>query len=122
MYNLRDKNREIDITQRTFTFGVRIVRLSTTIQKRTRNFVIANQILRSGTSIGANVEEAQNCSSKKEFIRTLTIALKEGRETLYWLKLIVESKIIEKEKLDSLIEENIALIKILTSIIKKAKG
>lgn len=81
---------------------------------------ISNQIIRSGTSVGANVEEAQNSASKKEFIHGMTIALKEARETYYWLRLIEKSDILTG--LADLTKENLEIIKILTSSVKKAKS
>lgn len=108
------------IPERTFKFGVKIVKLVYKFPKSSSGFAISSQIIRSGTSIGANVEEAQNASSKKEFVRGITIALKEARETLYWLKIIEESKLVNIN-LKEIISENTEIIKILTSSIKKAK-
>lgn len=91
---------EKDITQRSFQFAVRVVKLckhldSTSGDSRT----LGNQLLRAGTSIGANVEEAQAGQSKADFISKLSIANKEARETLYWLKLLLASEIVEESKL-----------------------
>ena len=77
--------------------------------------------MRSGTSIGANIAEAQNCGTKKDFIHTLTISLKEARETEYWLRIISEVKLAEDDLVSRLITEINELIKILTSIIKRSK-
>ena len=110
-----------DIKERSFWFGVKIVNLVANLPKNTAGFSIGGQIVRSGTSIGANIEEAQNASTKKEFIRSMTIALKEARETEFWLRIILESKLVISENLDSLLEENRELIKILTSIVKNSK-
>jgi four helix bundle protein len=109
------------IPERTFQFASKIIQLSSKLPKSSLGFAISNQIIRSGTSVGANVEEAQNCSTKKEFIRTLTIALKEARETYYWVRLIRESKLIISEELDVVANENVTIIKILTTSVKKAK-
>lgn len=114
--------RIFDIRERTFKFGVRIIKLGLALPKNAAGFAIADQLIRSGTSIGANIEEAQNASSKKEFIRGLTIALKEARETLYWLRMIAEVNLIKGKRLVPLMEENEEIIKILTTIIKKAKN
>ncbi|EKD64956.1 MAG: hypothetical protein ACD_50C00232G0005, partial [uncultured bacterium] len=78
---------KFDITVRCFNFGVDIVRLANKLPKTPAGFAIASQIIRSGTSVGANVVEAQDAISKKEFIRMMFISLKECRETLYWLAL-----------------------------------
>jgi four helix bundle protein len=107
------------IPERTFEFGVKIVELVYKLPRSTSGLAISNQIVRSGTSVGANVEEAQNSGSKKEFIRGMTIALKEARETYYWLRLVEESGVLTG--LSSLKQENLEIIKILTSSVKKAK-
>jgi four helix bundle protein len=80
------------------------------------------QLLRSGTSIGANVAESQEASSKKDFINKLSIALKEARETDYWLKLLKKSLLINEKEFISLIKDCDELIRLLVSIIKKLKG
>ncbi|MCR4305861.1 MAG: four helix bundle protein [Candidatus Daviesbacteria bacterium] len=110
-----------NIRERTLKFSVVIIKLIRTLPKDSSGFAIGNQIIRSGTSVGANVEEAQNCGSRKEFIHTMTIALKEARETEYWLKIINEVKLTDKDLVTSLLNEVNEIIKILTSIIKKTK-
>lgn len=110
-----------DIEERTFQFGVSIVKLAISLPKNVAGYKIGDQVIRSGTSIGANVTEAQNSSTKKEFIHSMTIALKEARETLYWLKIICETNLVTKEVLNNIINENIEIIKILTTIIKNTK-
>ena len=79
------------------------------------------QLLRSGTSIGANVEEAQAGQSKADFVCKMAIALKEARETRYWLRLIRESELAEKDSVDILLKEASELAKILGAIISSAK-
>lgn len=110
-----------DIRERSFQFSVKIVKFILQLPKNTSGIAIGNQVIRSGTSIGANIEEAQNSSSKKEFIRGMTIALKEARETLYWLKLITETGLVSNNELVELLEENEELVKILTVIVKNSK-
>ncbi len=110
----------LTIPGRTFKFGVKIVELVSELPRSSSGFAISSQIVRSGTSVGANVEQAQNAGSKKEFIRGITIALKEVRETHYWLRIIAESGLI-KRNLQALIVENLEIVKILTSSVKKAK-
>lgn len=121
MYKPEKREKVFDIWERSFNFGVRIVKLTINLPKVTAGFVIGNQIIRSGTSIGANIEEAQNAGSKKEFIRAITISLKEARETEYWLRLISETGLIRKERLEKIINEVQELIRILITIIKKSK-
>jgi four helix bundle protein len=82
---------------------------------------LANQLLRSGTSIGANVEEGQGSQSRADFIAKYSIACKEARETNYWLRLLVASEIATDLKLQELIDESNQLIAILTSIIKATR-
>ena len=125
MYNSNSKSKKeskiFDIRDRTFHFGVKIVKLVRSLPRDTAGFAIGNQIIRSGTSIGANVEEAQNCGSRKEFVHTMTISLKEARETEYWLKILNEVKLADKDLIGNLLLEVNELIKILTAIIKKSK-
>ena len=86
-------NAEIKITDRSFNFAVRIVRLCQFLEKQDRvSKTLANQLLRSGTSVGANIEEAQAGQSKADFTAKMSIARKEARETLYWLKLLKKLK------------------------------
>lgn len=120
MYNSAS-NKIFDIKERTFRFGVEVVRLVLTLPRNPAGFAISGQLVRSGTSIGANVIEAQNCGTKKEFTYTLTISLKEARETEYWLKIINEVKLADQDSVNKLLMEVNELIKILTSIIKKSK-
>lgn len=110
-----------DIKKRTFRFSVRIIKLVVNLPKNSVGYAIGNQVIRSGTSIGANIEEAQSAGSRKEFVRGMTIALKEARETDYWLRLIVESETVSLDKMIDIIKENQEIIKILTSIVKKTK-
>ena len=121
MYNLSVGEKIFDIRERSFRFGVRIVKLAVSLPKNAAGFAIGSQIVRSGTGIGANIEETQNAGSKKEFIRGMTIALKEARETEYWSRLIGESGLIPENRLKDLIEENNDILKILITIVKKAK-
>jgi four helix bundle protein len=86
---------ELKITDRSFNFAVRIVKLCKFLEKQGKvSRTLANQLLRSGTSIGANVEEAQAGQSKADFIAKMSIARKESRETHYWLRLLKESETV----------------------------
>lgn len=112
-----------DLGQRTFEFAVRVVNLCQTLNKSPGvSRTLAGQLLRSGTSIGANVEEGQASQSKADFVSKYSIACKEARETHYWLKLLVATEITHKDKLADLIDEADQLIAILTTIIKKTKA
>ena len=111
-----------DIEQRTFQFAVRIVRLVNAIPHTTAGHVMARQLVRSGTSVGANVEEAQGAQSKKDFARRMNIARSEAREVLYWLRLLGETETIKRELLADLAKEADELVRILTTIVKRARG
>ena len=112
-----------DINKRTFDFALRIIKLCQFLNKNyvMENNILAKQLLRSGTSIGANVEEAQAGQSRSDFIHKMAIALKEARETNYWLRLLEASEILPKEKLAELIKESDEIKKILGSIIVSSK-
>jgi len=112
---------KFDITKRCFEFGAQIVKLVNKLPKTPAGFAIANQIIRSGTSIGANTVEAQDASSKKEFIRVMTIALKECRETLYWLALIDKTKLLPVLEIEACLNEGKQIRLILASIVRNAK-
>ncbi|GBE53740.1 hypothetical protein BMS3Bbin14_02242 [bacterium BMS3Bbin14] len=111
-----------DLPERTFEFARRVVKLCQILEQTPGvSRTLANQLLRSGTSIGANVEEGQAGQNKADFIAKYSIACKEARETHYWLRLLVSSEVVKKSKLDDLIDEANQLVAILTTIIKKAK-
>ena len=110
-----------DIAERTFKFAAEIVRFCLNTQQSYTQRTLTGQLLRSGTSIGANVEEAQAGQSKKDFISKLAIARKEARETNYWLRLILETNLAEPEKVKPLIAEATRITKILTAIIKSTE-
>ena len=88
-----------DIKERTFQFGLRIITLSEHLPSTKAGAVLAKQILRSGTSVGANVEEAVAAYSKDDYAYRMGIALKEARETHYWLRLIEGAKMIKEKRL-----------------------
>lgn len=104
------------IVNKTFNFSKEIIKLYINL-KNDKIYELASQLFRSGTSIGANVEEAQAAQSKKDFIAKLSISAKEARETRYWLKLIDETNISEVDVKPQLNEIN-EIINILTKIIK----
>ena len=102
-------------------FAVRIIRFYQYLSTKKHEHILSKQILRSGTSIGANVRESYNAQSKADFINKLSIALKEANETLYWLELFLESEIITRDEYDSLFQDLDELIALLTSTIKTSK-
>jgi four helix bundle protein len=111
-----------DLPERTFEFARRIVELCRTLDQTPGvSRVLANQLLRAGTSIGANVEEAQAGQSRADFVAKSYIACKEAREAHYWLRLLAASEIATTERLADLTDEANQLVAILTSIVKKAR-
>jgi len=112
-----------DLPERTFQFARRVVMLCQFLDEKPGvSRTLGNQLLRSGTSIGANVEEGQASQSAADFISKYSIACKEARETHYWLRLLAASKILPSDQLAELETECNELIAILTSIIKKMKS
>ena len=102
-------------------FAIRIIRFYSYLQKEKREHVISKQLLRSGTSIGANARESNNAQSTADFINKLSIALKEADETAYWLELLYESDIIEQVHYDSLYSDLSEIIALLTASVKTSK-
>lgn len=112
-----------DLPERTFEFAKRIVALCLVLdQKPGTSRTLAKQLLRSGTSIGANVEEAQASQSEPDFLSKYSIACKEARETHYWLRLLAASEILPEARLHDLTVEANELVAILTTIVKKLKA
>ena len=109
------------IHTKSLDFAVRIVRLGRHLQYECHEYIISKQIIRSGTSIGANVRESHNAQSSADFISKLTIALKEADETQFWLEVLKRSDIIGNKMYESLNTNVNELIAILTSIIKTTK-
>ena len=111
------------VLEKSFYFSVRILKLYRFLLKQDRFLEpILKQILRSGTSIGANITEAQNAPSTKDFINKLNISLKEARESEFWLNLFKASNIINEKSFKSLQQDCKELIKLLIAIIKTAKN
>ena len=108
------------IEAKSFAFAVKIVELTRRMDK-TREHALINQLLRSGTSIGANVSEAQQAQSKKDFISKLSIALKEANETKYWLRLIREVGNLSEEESKEFLYMIDELMRILIAILKSSK-
>jgi four helix bundle protein len=115
-----DYDKDNIVLNKSFDFALEIIELYK-ILKSKNEFVISKQLLRSGTSIGANVEEATAAQSKKDFATKMSIASKEARETRYWLRLLNKSKLVEYDYKNYLnkIDE---LIRIITAIVKTAQS
>ena len=110
-----------ELRNRTFEFARSVVRLVSTMPKSDITRILGNQLLRSGTSIGANYREAARARSKLEFISKLGDSLKEADESLYWLELLQAERIVPSEQLAPLLTENNELIAMLVSSINTAK-
>ncbi|MBU1737113.1 MAG: four helix bundle protein [Proteobacteria bacterium] len=112
-----------DLPERTFAFACRVVKLCQVLEQAPGvSRTLANQLLRAGTSIGANVEEGQGSQSKADFIAKYSIACKEARETNYWLRLLLAAEIVTDLNLKDLSDESNQLIAILTTILKKTRS
>lgn len=109
------------VRKKSYSFALRIIKLHKFLTKQKRKFVLSKQILRSGTSIGANIEESCYAQSKKDFISKLSISLKEAAETMYWLKLLRDSQEIEEKHINNYIAECDEIIRLLSSIIRTCK-
>jgi four helix bundle protein len=118
----RMKKEENDLRPRTKAFALRVIRLFGPLPKTVEAQVFGKQVLRSGTSVGANYREAYRGRSKAEFIAKSGDCLREIEETAYWLELLVEGKIVSAEKLASLRQETNELVAIFVTIVRKAKG
>ncbi len=114
--------KENAVRDKSFAFALRIVKLSKYLIVQKKEYVLSKQILRSGTSIGAMVREAEHSESKADFIHKLSIALKEANETDYWLELLFQSCYISEAGFKSLSGDIHELLKLLTSIIKSCKN
>ncbi|MCR5653061.1 MAG: four helix bundle protein [Ruminococcus sp.] len=109
------------IGPKAFDFAVRIVKLNKLLVNERKEYILSKQLLRSATSIGANVSEGQYAQSKPDFCSKMNIALKEAGETEYWLKLLYATEIISKKEYDSLNEDLTPIIKILIKIVQNSK-
>ncbi|TDP58231.1 four helix bundle protein [Flavobacterium dankookense] len=110
------------IQQKSFQFAVRIINLYKYLINDKREFVLSKQLLRSGTSIGANIEESIGGQSEKDFLAKLSISYKEARETIYWLKLLKETEYISEVEFESIHNEAEEICKILAKIIITLKN
>ena len=110
------------IVTKSKAFALRIIKLYKYLCSKKREFVMSKQIMRSGTSIGANVREATRAQSTPDFISKMNIALKEAEETCYWLELLHESEYLDEKAFNSLYDDSLELLKILASIVKTSRA
>jgi four helix bundle protein len=114
--------RENVVKNKSFAFAVKIVKLYQFLCEQKKEFVLSKQLLRSGTSVGAMIREAEHAETKKDFIHKMGLAQKEINETIYWLELLRETNYLNEEYFDSLNEDAIEIIKLATAILRKAKS
>ena len=119
---LRESMRSNISVDKSFSFAVQIVNLYKFLVEERKEYVLSKQLLRSGTSIGANVSEAQRGQSKADFISKMSIALKEANETNYWLRLLYTTEYITKPQYDNAINDVNELISILITICKTSNS
>ena len=109
------------ILEKSMDFSVRVVRLYQHLCEMKNEYIMSKQLLRAGTSIGANAHEAHNAQSDKDFLAKMYIALKEATETEYWIKLLLRTEYLTPKEGDSILNDCVELKKILTAIIKTKK-
>ncbi len=123
LWNGRFMGSENVILGRSFDFAVKVIHIYQYLCDVKKEFVLSKQLLKSGTSIGANINEAQAAQSKSDFISKMSIASKEARETKYWIDLLVKTEYLnpDDEQIKTMIEDIDDIIKIITKIVKSSK-
>lgn len=118
-----EKAGQRDIRERVFHYALRAIKLYQTLEKKRdgAGWILGKQYLRAATSIGANIEEAQHAESRADFIHKFSIAQKEARESLYWLRLLARAGIVASERLGDLIQETEEIAAIIGAIIVSTK-
>lgn len=109
------------IKKKSFDFAIRIVHLFKHLQKEKKEFVLSKQLLRSGTTVGALIREAEHAQSKADFIHKMSIALKEANETDYWIDLLYQTDYIDNKSYESISKDAIEILKMLIAIVKTTK-
>jgi four helix bundle protein len=117
-----DNTKDNIIVEKSFGFAVRVVRLYRFLVKEHNEYVLSKQLLKAGTSIGANVNEGRHAQSRGDFLSKMNIALKEAVETEYWLKLLVETEFLTEKQGESIRTDCEEIIKILHAIVKTTKN
>ena len=110
------------VEEKSFRFAVRIVKLSKYLFEAKKEYVLSKQLLRSGTSIGANIAESKQAQSRADFLSKLEIALKETTETKYWLRLLKETDFLSENEFGSIYPDCVEIEKLLVAIIKSTKN
>lgn len=117
-----DTRKTIDIQDRTFTFGVRIIKFVDKLPRTLSATELGRQVLKSGTSIAADMEEANGAESKSDFIHKVSIAYKEARETRLWLGMMKAAELVNTGEVNELHAESDELVRILFAILRKARS
>jgi four helix bundle protein len=110
------------IKEKSYNFSLKIITIYQELTKDKKEFILSKQLIRSGTSIGANIEEAIGAQSKNDFISKISISYKEARETLYWLHLLTDSGFLNKQQSDTLIFDCEEILRIIGAIQKTSKS
>jgi four helix bundle protein len=110
------------VRQKAYDFALRIVKLHRFLCSEKKEYALSKQIVRSGTSIGANIEEAIGGQSKRDFVSKMSIAYKEARETHYWLRLLRDADILEKQQAESITRDCDELLRLCGSILKTMRN
>lgn len=110
------------IENKSLQFAIRIVRLYKFLCEEKKEYILSKQLLRAGTSIGANVTESQQAQSKPDFVSKISIALKEASETKYWIKLLGATEYLSENQTNSILDDCVEIEKILVTILKSAKN
>jgi len=113
--------KENPVVEKSYAFAIRIVKCYQLLRSEKQSYDLATQLVKSGTSIGANIEEAQGSISKREFIAKMHISYKEARETHFWLRLFMDTDILKEDLATSMLEDCEELLKLLTTILKSSK-
>lgn len=121
MQYVKQNNTSNPLREKSYTFALHIICFCKDLREKRKEFDMSRQLIRSGTSIGANIEEAIHAPSKKDFVNKLSIALKEAHESQYWLRLLCDSGYANTLVIESLLGELKELIALLTSIIKSSR-
>ncbi|MCL4276828.1 MAG: four helix bundle protein [Ignavibacteria bacterium] len=114
--------RENIVKNKSFAFAVRVVNLYQFLCEQKKEYVLSKQLLRSGTSVGAMVREAEHAETKNDFKHKMGIAQKEINETIYWLELLRETDYLTAEQFESINNDAVEIIKLITAILKSAKS
>ena len=109
------------VRNKSFDFAIRIAKLSQYLNSNKKEFILAKQLLRSGTSVGAMIREAEHAESKSNFIHKFAIAQKEANETVYWLELLKATDYLNEKEFENIHNDAIAVLKLITSILKTSK-